>query len=136
MRSTIRRIGAIGCAGALVVLLAAPVAMAGYKPGRYAGETSQGESIAFKAKKHTVKAFSFTVLIECEDDSAFELSNSEGQAPTNGRGKFRAVFSGDATTVLKGKLKRKKASGTFESEGTAPTGARCYGHGDWSASKG
>ncbi|MGH2994674.1 MAG: hypothetical protein ACRDL1_14225 [Solirubrobacterales bacterium] len=134
-RSSLRTIAAIGCVAALLTLLAVSVAAAAYKTGRYKGTTSQGEAISFKAKQLGVKKFAFTVIVDCDDGSRFELKNSGGQAPTTDRGKFEAVFVGDGTTMLKGKLKRKRAEGTFESETTAPSGAPCSAGGDWSAKK-
>lgn len=135
MEVKLRTIAAIGCVVALVTLLAVSTAGAGYKTGHYSGETSQGESIGFKAKKAAVKDFSFTVMIRCEDGNVFSLDNSGAEAPTKNKGKFRAVFTGDATTVVKGKLKRKRAAGTIESEGTSPSGASCSARTDWSAAR-
>ncbi len=142
MRSTMRTAAAVGCAVALVTLLAASVAAAGYKTGHYAGETSQGESIGFRAKKLSVKKFDFALRVDCDDGSAFDLLEPSGaQAPTDDRGKFKAIFttqiSGgvESTTVLKGRLKRQKASGSLHAEGITSAGASCSGAADWSAER-
>ena len=126
----------VACAAIAAALVASAVAGAAYKTGTYQGTTSQGEEISFKAKKLGVKKFAFNVITDCDDGSRFGVRNSGGQAPTNKRGKFEALFTGPVgTTVLKGKLKRKRGSGSFESEATAPSGAFCTASGEWSAKK-
>jgi hypothetical protein len=136
MRDKLRTIAAIGCVAALVTLLAVSAAAAGPKAGRYEGTTSQGETISFKAKELGVKKIRFTVVADCEDGTRFRFEHQHGQAPTSKRGRFEVVFTGDAgTTVLKGRLKRRKGSGTFETEGTNFDGASCTASGDWGAGR-
>jgi opacity protein-like surface antigen len=131
-----RTVVMVVCAALAVAVAASAVAAAAYKTGRYEGTTSQGETISLRAKKLGVKKFAFDVITDCDDGTRFGVSNSGGQAPTNTRGRFEALFTGSiGTTVLKGRLKRKKASGTFESEATSPTGALCTASGDWRAEK-
>ena len=133
-----RRAMVVVCAALALALVASAVAAAAYKTGNYEGKTSQGHEISFKAKKLGVKNFAFTVDVPCTDGSAQPLRATGAAAPTNKRGKFKAVFTGLGTTVVKGKLKRKKGSGTIESTGvfSETTGASCPTHRvDWNAKK-
>jgi len=136
MDRPLRKVAAIACAALMASLVAAPVAPADYKPGRYAGTTSQGEQIRFKATQLGVKKFDFTAIINCDDGSQQAIDGSGGQAPVNDSGKFTALFLGQGiTSEVKGKLKRKKAGGKIETVGTAPSGAPCSSIVDWSAKR-
>ena len=126
------------CAVLVVALVASAVAAGAYKTGTYEGTTSQGHQISFKAKKLGVKNFAFTVDVPCSDGTTEVLRATGAAAPTNAKGRFRAVFTGVATTVAKGRLKRKKGKGTIKSTGVVnqETGASCPDNNvDWSAKK-
>jgi len=134
MSKPLRRIAAVVCAALLASLVAGPVAAADYKAGRYAGTTSQGESISFKAKRLGVKKFDYTVIINCADGSQQAIDGSGGSAPVSDAGKFSALFVGQGiTSEVRGKLKRKQAEGKIDTVGTAPSGAPCSSVVDWSA---
>jgi hypothetical protein len=124
-------VGVVLLASAVVVSLAAA-----YKTGRYEGPTSQDESISFRAKKQGVKDFLYRVIVDCEDGSQEAIDAKEGAAPTNDRGKFKVTFLGEGiTSVVKGKLKRKRGEGTIETEGIGQAGVACSSTVDWSARK-
>jgi hypothetical protein len=138
-----------------VVLLAASSATAGYKPGNYRGTTDQACGrpdapatcpIAFKAKKLVVKKFSFTAVMSCDDGIELQVPLIGAQAPTSKKGRFKATFLIDApirdsdlrlngTTILKGKLKRRRGSGELKGEATRTDGVFCSGSGSWTATK-
>jgi hypothetical protein len=138
MNRSARTAVVVACAALAVALTASAVATAAYKKGQYEGTTSQGHAISFKAKKLGVKNFAFTIDVPCNDGSAQALRATGAQAPTNDKGKFKAVFAGIGTTVAKGKLKRKRAEGTIKSAGVVnqQTGATCPTYSvSWSAKK-
>jgi hypothetical protein len=138
MNRSRRTVLVVVCAALAVALTASAVATAAYKKGKYEGTTSQGHAINFKAKKLGVKNFAFTVDVPCNDGSVQALRATGAQAPTNDKGKFKAVFTGLGTTVAKGKLKRKQAEGTIKSTGVVNevTGASCPTNSvNWSAKK-
>jgi hypothetical protein len=135
MPSSLKRIAAVGCAALLLSLVAVGVA-AGFKTGKYAGTTSQGEAISFKAKEKVVKKFDFRAIIECDDGTRPGFNGFGARAPINDKAKFKAHFTGEGlTSVVKGKLKRKKGEGTIETTGTIPSGANCSSVADWNAEK-
>lgn len=136
MGKHVRWIGAIVGAVVLACMLLVSIAAAGYKKGAHAGTTSQGESITFKAKKLEVKKFNYTVSMDCEDGSSRWINGTDGAAPTSGKGKFHVTFVGEGiTSVVRGKLKRRRGAGEIQTEGVAESGApcsspissRCYG---------
>ena len=137
-----RAIRAAAIAGAVVLASVLVVSVAAaYKTGRYEGTTSQDEAVAFKAKNRGVKKLHFTMVIPCEDGSAYDITGVDGEAPTNDKGKFTARYTpapGSTTTftsVVKGKLKRKRGEGTIKTEGSGESGVACAGSVDWSAKK-
>jgi hypothetical protein len=121
----------------LVSLLAAPSAIAGFKHGRYAGTTEQGADISFKATKIGVKRFTYSVTLECDDGNMREFTSGESaKAPIRERGRFTAEFvseDGNITSVVSGKLKRRKASGTIDTAGGPPGGWQCQSSVAWEA---
>jgi hypothetical protein len=122
----------------LVLLTASPVAAAGFRPGRYTGTTDQGTEIGFKVKKTVVKRFIYTVDINCED-GPHESTWEGAKAPIGENGRFSAEFvseDGKVTSVVSGKVKRRKASGTIETAGTLPSGWECQSDVGWSATRG
>ena len=138
MKRSRRTVVVVVCAALAVALTASAVASATYKKGQYEGTTAQGHAINFKAKKLGVKNFVFTIDVPCNDGSVQALRATGAQAPTNDKGKFKAVFAGIGTTVAKGKLKRESAAGTIKSTGVVnqQTGATCPTHSvSWSAKK-
>jgi len=138
MNRSRRAVAMVVCAALAVAVAASAMAAAAYKTGRYEGTTSQGHQIGFKAKKLGVKNFAFTLDVPCTDGTTQALRATGAAAPTNDKGKFKAVFAGVGTTVAKGKLKRRKASGTIQSTGVVnqETGASCPDNSvDWSARK-
>jgi hypothetical protein len=135
MSKRVMRTAAIIGVVLLVSVLVVSVAGA-YKKGHYEGPTSQEESIAFKATKRGVKNFFYRVIINCEDGSTEAVDGREGAAPTNDRGKFKVTFlGGGITSVVKGKLKRKHAEGTINTEGIGQGGVPCSSSVDWNAHK-
>jgi len=135
MNKSLSRILAVVGTALLVSVVVASVASAGYKKGQYEGTTSQGHAVSFKAKKLGVKKFDFTVDLDCADGSVEGFLLTGAQAPTDDKGKFTATFVGQGTSVVKGKLKRKKAEGTIESDGVNDAGSPCSSSVDWSAKK-
>jgi hypothetical protein len=131
--------GFIVVAGALLVLsfaVAAP-AVAGFKTGKYEGTTTQGRPIGFKVTQLGVKKLGFTINVSCDDGTNPPFrTDQRAKAPISERGRFVAMFEGDITARVTGKVKRKHASGSIESSGTHPeTGATCAGTTDWTADK-
>jgi hypothetical protein len=130
------RAAAVACA-ALLFLIVAASAAAGFKSGRYVGATSQGTEISFRATKLGVKKFSYSVDIECDDGKTREfVSGESAKAPITDKGRFTAEFvtvDESITSVVSGKLKRRKGSGTVATEGTLPGGWECASNVDWSA---
>lgn len=127
-----------GCAALLVLLIASPVAAAGLRPGPYTGTTDQGTEISFTVKKTVVKRFTYTVDINCED-GPHESKWEGAKAPIGENGRFSAEFvseDGNITSVVSGKLKGRKASGTIETAGTLPNGWECQSDVGWSATRG
>ena len=138
MKRSARTVIAAACAALAIAVAASAIAAAAYKTGRYEGTTDQGHTISFKAKKRGVKNFAFTLEVPCTDGTTQALRATGAAAPTNDKGKFKAVFTGIGTTVAKGKLKRKKATGTIQSTAVVSqqTGASCPDNSvDWSARK-
>jgi hypothetical protein len=126
------------CAALLVLLTASPVAAGGFRPGHYTGTTDQGTEISFKVKKTVVKRFTYTVDINCED-GPHESKWVGAKAPIGEKGRFSAEFvseDGNITSVVSGKLKRRKASGTIQTAGTLPNGWECQSDVGWSATRG
>jgi hypothetical protein len=136
---SIRR-GAGLTAGAFAALLLsltiAPVALAGFKSGTYDGTTSQDTEIRFTATQLAVKQFSFNVTIDCEDGAMLQFEGEDAKAPISERGRFNAEFVSKPariTSVVSGKLKHRKGSGTIETAGTLPSGVECSSSTEWSA---
>ena len=130
------RAAAVACV-ALLSLIVAASAAAGFKSGRYAGTTSQRTKISFKATELGVKKFSYSVDIECDDGTTREfISGESAKAPLTDKGRFRAEFvtvDENITSVVSGKLKRRRGSGTIETAGTLPGGWKCHSSATWSA---
>jgi hypothetical protein len=130
------RAAAVACVG-LLFLLVVTSAAAGFKSGRYVGTTSQGAEISFKATKLGVKKFDYRVDIECDDGKTWEfVSGESAKAPITEKGRFTAEFvtvDESITSVVSGKLKRRKGSGTVATEGTLPGGSECASNVDWRA---
>jgi hypothetical protein len=120
----------------LSLVIAAP-AVAGFKTGKYAGTTTQGHSIGFKVKDVVVKRLTFTIDVACDDGTNVPLETTEpAKAPINDRGRFHALFTGDITAEVTGRVKRRHATGKIETSGVLPeTGAMCSGTSDWTADK-
>jgi hypothetical protein len=133
---------AVACVVLLSLIVAASAA-AGFKSGRYAGTTDQGTEISFKATDVGVKKFAYEVSVSCEDGThesswggAADPPQPSAKAPITENGRFTAEFvTGDITSVVKGKLKRRKASGTIDTGGTLPKGSECWSSVDWSAER-
>jgi hypothetical protein len=135
-----RGAGLTGAAfAALVLCLAiAPVALAGYKSGAYVGTTDQETEIRFTATQLVVKQFSFHVNVDCEDGTMLKFGGEGAKSPISEKGRFRAQFvskGAPIASVVSGKLKHRKASGTIETEGTLPSGVVCSSSAEWSARK-
>jgi hypothetical protein len=120
----------------LSLVLAAPV-VAGFKAGKYAGITTQGHSINFKVTNLVVKKLTFTIDVACDDGTNVPLKTTEpAKAPISDRGRFVALFTGDITAEVTGKVKRRHAAGKIETSGELPkTSATCSGTSDWTADK-
>ncbi len=127
------------CAALLVLLVAPSIAAAGFKHGRYAGMTEQGTEISFKATKLGVKKFTYSVTINCDDGNMREFTSGESaKAPIREHGRFTAEFvseDGNITSVVSGRLKRRKASGTIDTAGGPPGGWQCEGSVEWEAQR-
>ena len=125
---------AVAVAALLLSLTIAPAALAGFKGGTYVGTTSQEMQIRFTATQPAAKKFSFSVTLDCEDGTMLEFSGEDAKAPIGPKGGFAAEFLGDGiTSVVSGKLKRRKASGTIETAGTLPGSGECSSSVEWSA---
>jgi hypothetical protein len=120
----------------LSLVIAAP-AVAGFKTGKYAGITTQGHSINFKVTDLLVKKLTFTIDVACDDGTNVPLETTKpAKSPISDRGRFSALFTGDITAEVTGKVKRKHAAGKIETSGVLPnTGAMCSGTSDWTADK-
>jgi hypothetical protein len=121
---------------ALSLVISAP-AEAGFKDGNYAGTTTQGHSINFKVTELSVKKLTFTIDVACDDGTIVPLETTEpAKAPISDRGRFNALFTGDITAEVKGKVTRRHAAGKIESSGVlSETGAMCSATSDWTADK-
>jgi hypothetical protein len=131
-------LAAVAIATLLVSLTIAPVALAGFKSGAYEGTTSQETEIRFTATQLTVKKFSFSVTIDCDDGTMLLFEGEGAKAPIGEKGGFKAEFvskDGEITSVVSGKLKHRKASGAIDTEGTLAGGGECSSSVDWSARK-
>lgn len=120
----------------LSLVISAP-AEAGFKNGKYAGTTTQGHSIDFKVTNLAVKRLTFTIDVACDDGTIVPLETTEpAKAPISDQGRFNALFTGDITAEVKGKVTRRHAAGKIESSGVlTETGAMCSGTSDWTADK-
>ena len=120
----------------LSLVIAAP-AVAGFKTGKYSGGTAQGHSINFKVTDLVVKRLTFTIDVACDDGSNVPLKTTKpAKAPISHRGRFNAMFTGDITAEVTGKVKGRHAAGTIETSCVLPaTGAMCSGTSDWTADK-
>jgi hypothetical protein len=129
---------AVAFAALLLSLAIAPVALAGFKSGTYAGTTSQEREIRFTATQLAVKKFSFSVTIDCDDGTMLLFEGDGARAPIGEKGGFKAEFvskDGGITSVVSGKLKHRRASGTIVTAGTLQGGGECSSSVDWSARK-
>ena len=127
------RIVAAGC-GTLACLLVLAGSAAGFKNGDYAGTTSQDEEIRFTVTKPAVGEFEFTARVGCADGTAQTIDGSGGRTAIRKKGRFKQSFIGGGfTSVLKGKLRRKRATGKINVMGVAPSGASCSGSVEWTA---
>jgi hypothetical protein len=127
------------CAALLVSLLAASTATAGFKHGRYAGTTDQGTEISFKATNDGVKRFSYSVAIQCDDGWTREFTTGQSaKAPISENGRFTAEFvtpDDSITSVVDGRLKRRRARGSIETAGAVEGGWECHGSVAWTAKR-
>jgi hypothetical protein len=127
------------CAALLVSLLAASTATAGFKHGRYAGTTDQGTEISFRATNAGVMRFSYSVTIQCDDGWTREFTTGQSaKAPISKNGRFTAEFvtpDDSVTSVVDGRLKRRKARGSIETAGTVEGGWECHGSVAWTAKR-
>jgi hypothetical protein len=127
------------CVAVLALLVAPPGALAGFKHGRYAGTTDQGTEISFKATNAGVKRFTYSVTIHCDDGTMREFTSGESaKAPISENGRFEAEFvtsDETITSVVDGKLKRRKARGSIETAGTVEGGWKCSSSVSWSAKR-
>jgi hypothetical protein len=129
---------AVVASAVLVLSLVIPApAVAGFKTGKYAGITTQGHSINFKVTDLLVKKLTFTIDVECDDGTNVPLETTKpAKSPISDRGRFSALFTGDITAEVTGKVKRRHAAGKIETSGVLPnTGAMCSGTSDWTADK-
>jgi hypothetical protein len=127
---------AVAFAALLLCLAIAPVALAGFKSGTYAGTTSHQTEIRFAATQLVVKQFAFDVPVDCEDGTMLNFDGEGAKSPVSEKGRFRAEFVNKAariTSVVSGRLKHRRGSGTIETEGTLPTGVVCSSSAEWSA---
>jgi hypothetical protein len=128
-------VGIAVVASAVLVLSLVPSspAVAGFETGKYAGTTTQGHSIKFKVTGLLVKRLTFTIDVACDDGTNVPLETTEpAKAPISDRGRFNALFTGDITAEVKGKVKGRHAAGKIESSGVlSDTGAMCSGTSDW-----
>lgn len=130
-------VGIAVVASAVLVLSLVPAApaVAGFKTGKYAGTTTQGHSINFKVTDLMVKRLTFTIDVACDDGTNVPLETTKpAKAPISDRGRFSALFTGDITAEVTGKVKRRHAAGKIETSGVLrETGAMCSGTSDWTA---
>lgn len=134
---TLKRTAALMGAALLVGLASAPQAGAGFKQGRYSGATSEREPISFKATKNRVKKLTYALLVECGDGSSWKAIVTDGSTRVTRNGRFRLeVADGGSTSLIIGRLKRRRASGSIETISENPAnraGPGCSGAVEWSA---
>ena len=121
---------------AALVVSAAGVASAdaGFKSGRFVGTTSADTSISFKATKTKVKRLAYALPLECDDGSAWSATVSRAKTGLTKNGEFTLRSAeGDATSVIAGKLRRRKGAGTIATAAMNPNGASCSGSVEWTA---
>jgi hypothetical protein len=139
MRRVWAGVVAVSLAVLVSLLAASTAATAGFKHGRYAGTTDQGSEISFKATNGGVKRFSYSVTIQCDDGTMREFTTGESaKAPISENGRFTAEFvtpHDSITSVVDGKLKRRKARGSIETAGTVEGGWECHGGVAWTAKR-
>jgi hypothetical protein len=109
----------------------------GFKPGDYAGTTSQNLPVSFTAAKHKVTSIEIGWRATCSDGQTRTSSSNFGTAtyPIHKR-KFTATatFTNGAHATFKGRLKGKHAHGTYNRSGPITPGVTCAtGTFDWSA---
>jgi hypothetical protein len=130
---------------ALVALLVPTGIAVAHKSGSYAGAftdpPSAGNSFAFEATKKQAHSFDFQVLGACSDGSTYRLTaepDSSIAAHINKKDKFDETFptnSGQGEVRIKGKFKRKRASGFVVAQRFAPVECTT-GEQHWKAKKG
>jgi hypothetical protein len=141
LRSGAAGSAAVAFTALLVSVTIAPIALAGFRSGTYEGTTSQETVIRFTATKQVVKRFSYGVMIQCADgihtsEWGAAAHKRSAKAPISDKGRFNAVFEsadGGVTSVVVGRLKRGRGSGTIETEGTVPGVGECASSVEWSA---
>jgi hypothetical protein len=106
----------IGAVLAVALLIggagSATAGKAKFKTGNYMGTTSQERVILFKVTKKKVKHISSGFTASCGINS--ETSGHSGKINKKGKFTAKTVEAGGASkTVIKGKLKGRKASGTM-----------------------
>ncbi|MDX6699417.1 MAG: hypothetical protein QOE65_2814 [Solirubrobacteraceae bacterium] len=105
----------------LVVALVVPAtALAAFMSGTYAGKTSQGGPVSFKATQSKVSKFRIGVVWKCTDGDRFQtvLPTKTSYFPSQNitSGNYNASFTGSGGAskyVNKGKIVNRRANGTF-----------------------
>jgi hypothetical protein len=129
----------------VVMLCLLPVAVAaGHKKGTYTGQftdpPSAGNSFTFHAAKKKAKSFDFEVLGSCSDGTSYTVTafpDPSIQAHINKKDKFDETFptnSGQGEIRIKGKFKKKRASGFVSAQRFAPVTCTTGKQG-WTAKK-
>lgn len=115
-------------------------AEAGFKKGRFAGATSEGQEIAFVAGKQRVRRLSYAVTAPCEDEGMALRGEISGTAPISARGRFSLRVEGTDSewghflaAEIRGKLKRKRAKGRILATGNRVDGTPCSSAVRWTA---
>lgn len=128
------RIIAALCAALVIGLPAAASAEAGFKSGRYVGTTSADTPITFKATKTKVKRLAYSLPLECDDASTWNATVRGAKTVLTKKRRFiLRSTEGDAKSVITGKLRRRKGSGTIATVAMNPGGASCSGSVGWTA---
>ena len=99
----------------------------------YAGRTSQDQHIQFKATKKRVYDFFLTVQAPCTNGVTQRTETSATPAKVDGRGRFVTKRPRHGGSVIRGVIKGRKASGTFDYKVTV-NGVTCQtGKQTWTA---
>jgi hypothetical protein len=112
----------------------------GFKPGDYAGKTSQHLAVTFTLKRHRVKAIDVAWKASCSDGRSHSSSSSFGAYSSrieHGRFEVKTTFASGGTATFKGSVNGTKAHGKFSRGGpTTVPGLTCdTGKLRWSAKR-